>query len=193
MNRDRWGHDGPPPEAYSRVTNAERFQPLHAFAEGLAARLQAAFDVERTEGYGLDAELERPGIARPTIRLTPRNPRAAPVALAFTTFPGVITRSGRWQVDAFPRCGCDACDEHAEDQVDRLGWLIDQVTAGRFREAIDVPLWGAARHRTELWSADGSRQADERRLERAEARRRRSEMHGKAFDWEAWPSVPSMS
>jgi hypothetical protein len=190
MDRDRWGPEGPPPEAYARVTNPERFQPLHTFAEGLAARLEAAFDVERTEGYGMDVDLERPGIARPTIRLTPRNPRAAPVVFAFTAFPGVVTRSGQRQVDAFPSCGCDACDEHAEDEIDRLGWLIDQVTAGRFREAIDVPLWGAARHHTELWSADGSRQASGIRLERAEARRRRSEAHREAFDWEAWPSAP---
>jgi hypothetical protein len=165
MDRDRWGPEGPPPEAYARVTNPERFQPLHTFAEGLAARLEAAFDVERTEGYGMDVDLERPGIARPTIRLTPRNPRAAPVVFAFTAFPGVVTRSGQRQVDAFPSCG-------------------------RFREAIDVPLWGAARHHTELWSADGSRQASGIRLERAEARRRRSEAHREAFDWEAWPSAP---
>jgi hypothetical protein len=49
---DRWGIEGPPPEAYTRVTNPERFQPLHSFTEGLVARLEARFDVERTEGYG---------------------------------------------------------------------------------------------------------------------------------------------
>ena len=29
MRGDRWGIAGPPDEAYSRVTNPERFQPLH--------------------------------------------------------------------------------------------------------------------------------------------------------------------
>lgn len=42
-------------------------------------------------------------------------------------------------MDAFPSCGCDACDEHAEDQIERLAWLVDQVTAGRFRGAIELP------------------------------------------------------
>ena len=190
MSPDRWGIEGPPPEAYSRVTNPERFQPLHSFAEGLVARLEARFDVERTEGYGLDAELERTGTTRPAIRLTPRGPRTAPLVFAFTPFPGVAIRSGRWQVDAFPTCGCDACDEHAEGEMERLAWLVDQVTAGRFREAIELPAVGTAWQRVELWSPDGSRRGSESRLERAEARRRLSETHRPTFDWEAWPEVP---
>ncbi|HWD72950.1 MAG TPA: DUF6226 family protein [Actinomycetota bacterium] len=190
MSRGRWGIEGPPPEAYSRVTDPERFQPLHSFAEGLAARLEAGFDVERTEGYGLDAELERMGTTRPTIRLTPRSPRTAPVVFAFTPFPGVVTRSGRWQVDPFPSCGCDACDEDAEDEIERLAWLVDQVTAGRFREAIELPAVGAAWQRVELWSLDGSRRGSGSRLERAEARRRLSGMDQVPFDWEAWPARP---
>jgi hypothetical protein len=188
MNRDRWGIEGPPPEAYSRVTNPDRFRSLHSFAEGLAVQLEAGFDVERTEGYGLDAELERPGAVRPTIRLTPRGPRTAPVVFAFTAFPGVTTRSGRWKVDAFPTCGCDACDEDADDQMERLAWLVDQVTAGRFREAVVLPRIGAARAHVELWSPEGSRQGSESRLERTEARRRLSAAHQAAFDWEAWPA-----
>jgi hypothetical protein len=188
MSGERWGREGPPPEAYSRVTNPDRFRLLHSFAEGLAVQLEARFDVERTEGYGLDAELERPGTVRPTIRLTPRSPRTASIVFAFTAFPGVTTRSGRWRVDAFPTCGCDACDEDAEDQIKRLAWLVEQVTAGRFREAIELPAVGAARARVELWSPDGSRQRGEGRLERAEARRRLSETHQAAFDWEAWPA-----
>ena len=187
MSRDRWGIEGPAPEAYSRVTNPDRFRPLHSFAEGLAVQLEARFDVERTEGYGLDAELERPGTVRPTIRLTPTGPRTASVVFAFTAFPGVTTRSGRWKVDAFPACGCDACDEHVEDQMERLAWLVDQVIAGRFREAIVLPVVGAAWARVEIWSPDGSRQGSESRLDRTEARRRLSEAHQAAFGWEAWP------
>ncbi|HEY2665640.1 MAG TPA: DUF6226 family protein [Actinomycetota bacterium] len=187
MSRDRWGIEGPPPEAYSRVTNPERFRPLHSFTEGLVAQLEARFDVERTEGYGLDAELERTGTARPTIRLTPRSPRTAPLVFAFSPFPGVVTRSGQWQVDPFPSCGCDACDEDAEDGIERLTWLVDQVTGGRFREALDLPAVGPALQRIELWSLDGSRQGSERRLERADAQRLRSEADQATFDWEAWP------
>jgi hypothetical protein len=43
----RWGPDGPPPEAYSRVTNPERFRPLHDFALTLLAQLHGSFDVDR--------------------------------------------------------------------------------------------------------------------------------------------------
>jgi hypothetical protein len=71
---DRWGIDDPPPEAYSRVTNPERFAPLHRFAERLLDSLETDFDVTRAEGYGLDAELEevaRHNPARPTVRLVP--------------------------------------------------------------------------------------------------------------------------
>lgn len=43
----------------------------------------------------------RPGMttfehARPPVTLTPVNPAAAPVAVAFTAFPSVIARFGRW-------------------------------------------------------------------------------------------------
>ena len=43
MRRDRWGIEGPPDEAYSRVTNPERFQPLHAAATELLDRLEREF------------------------------------------------------------------------------------------------------------------------------------------------------
>jgi len=48
----RWGPDGPPPEAYSRVTDAERFRQLHDIALALIARLASTFDVDGRDGYG---------------------------------------------------------------------------------------------------------------------------------------------
>jgi len=41
---------GPPPAAYSRVTNPGRFAPLHDGALALLARLTAEFEVERRRG-----------------------------------------------------------------------------------------------------------------------------------------------
>ena len=35
----RWGPEGPPPEAYSRVTDAERFRPLHGAMWEIIGRL----------------------------------------------------------------------------------------------------------------------------------------------------------
>lgn len=79
MNVDRWGPDGPPPAAYSRVTDPERFRPLHAMIETLLGELDSSFEVGRTAGYGLDEELEASALALPTVRLTPRDATAAPL------------------------------------------------------------------------------------------------------------------
>ena len=57
MRGDRWGIEGPPEEAYSRVTNPERFQPLHAAATELLDRLEREFGVERLEGHDADDEV----------------------------------------------------------------------------------------------------------------------------------------
>src|SRR2546421_235902 len=43
---DRWGPDGPPPEAYSRVTNPERFAPVVEAADVLVATLLRDYDVD---------------------------------------------------------------------------------------------------------------------------------------------------
>ena len=87
MNGDRWGMDGPPAEAYSRVTDAGRFRPLHDTAVRLLETLEMTFDVWRVEGYGLDEELEEGALARPSIKLTPTDLGAAPLVIAFTAFP----------------------------------------------------------------------------------------------------------
>ena len=38
MNDNHWQRDPPPHEAYSRVTNPERFRPLHARGRALLDR-----------------------------------------------------------------------------------------------------------------------------------------------------------
>ena len=100
--------------AYSRVANPERFRPLRTAMLEVIDRLENDFDLERTEGYGLDEELERGmDLARPDVRLTPKDPDAAPIVVVFSTFPGLRVRFGRWYIEPFPDCGCDACDESA--------------------------------------------------------------------------------
>ena len=137
----RWEGEGPPDEAYSRVTDAERFRPLHSATLEMIDRLEADFDVKRVEGYGLDEDLEsRVGLERASVRLTPADPEAAPVTVAFSDFPGLYVRLGRWHVEPFPGCGCDACDESAETEIEQLTELVDCVTAGGFREAVRRPL-----------------------------------------------------
>jgi hypothetical protein len=133
---NRWGDDGPPPEAYSRVTNPERFRPVIEFTEALLARLERTFQVEREESYGLDSLLEQGKLIRAPVKLSPAKVRAAPVTIAFTDFPGVGALFGRWHRSWFPSCGCDACDETANTAIQGLQSTVEAVTAGRFREAI---------------------------------------------------------
>ena len=127
-SRSRWGDEGPPEEAYGRVTDPERFAPLHDAALEMIGRLEADFDVQRVEGYGLDEELEsKRGLARPSVRLSPADPEAAPITVVFTDFPGLFVRFGRWKEELFPVCGCDACDETAESGIESL---IEKVDLG---------------------------------------------------------------
>lgn len=128
-----------PDEAYSRVTNPERFRPLHDAMLEMLNDLETLFDVERIEGHGLDEELEsrsRDLAARPSIVLDPTDPEAASITVVFTDFPGLHMRLGRWYTDLFPSCGCDACDESAEGEIERATEMIESVTSGGFREAV---------------------------------------------------------
>ena len=147
--------------AYSRVTNPERFRPLHTAVLAVIDRLESDFEVERVEGFSFDEKLTRGlELAREDVRLTPKDPDAAPVLVVFTAFPGLRIRFGRWYIEPFPGCGCDACDESAEGEIERLNDIIDDVTAGRFREAIEIPLFsfsGAGWVHTRFWSPDGRR------------------------------------
>ena len=190
----RWGPEGPPDEAYSRVTNPERFLPLHDAMLEMIARLENDYEVERAEGYGLDEELERRhDLARPSVRLSPRDPESAPIGVTFTTFPGLYLRFGRWYTEPFPDCGCDACDETAEGEIERLKYVIDDVTAGRFREGIRCPLIsfvGSAWQETEFWSPDDGRPSirslkrkpiDVLRAREMSGGRRRLDLH-----WKPW-------
>ena len=183
---NRWGPDGPPPEAYSRVTNSERFRPLHDFALTLLAQLHASFDVDRIEGYGLDSELEVGDLARPSVRLVPRDSKAAPLAVAFTTFPGLKVRAGHWCTPAFPACGCDACDETANDETVRLTEMIDDVVAGRFREGIAIPPMGEGWQEWDMWSP--SRHSSGRLpIDREGARAMLAVTEGSPIEWAPWP------
>src|SRR5262245_14953056 len=183
---NRWGSDGPPPEAYSRVSDPERFRPLHNVALSLLEQLEASFNVERFEGDRLDSELELSGLARPSVRLVPRDSKAAPLTIAFTVFPGLNVRVGRWRMVAFPACGCDACYETANDEATRLTELIDDVTAGRFREAISLSLAGNGWEKSEHWSSR-HRHSSRSHVDRVRARDMLAEGERSSIEWGPWP------
>ena len=187
-SRSRWGDEGPPEEAYGRVTNPERFRYLHDAALEIIAWLETDFDVERVEGYGLDEDLEsKRDLARPSVKLGPTDPEAAPITVVFTDFPGLFMRFGRWTEEPFPDCGCDACDETAESAIESLTEKVDWVTANGFRETVQAPMvpfghgsleveWGTpylGRH----WS----------RINRDLARRMSCGRRRLELDWKPWP------
>ena len=142
-SRSRWGPEGPPDEAYSRLTNPERFLPLHEAALELIERLRADYDVEMTEGYDpIVSGIGEDGLARPSVRLNPSDSACAPITVAFTNFPGLIVKFGKWKEERFPDCGCDACDEDADEEIEYMTEIFESVIAGGFLEAVRVPYFG---------------------------------------------------
>jgi hypothetical protein len=183
-----WGADGPPESAYGRVTSPERFAPLHQTAVELIDRLAAQYLVVREEAEGLAAEFESPtSLTRDVVRLTPREPLAASIAIAFTSLPGLRVRLGNWVVEPFPVCACDACAATAEGEAAKLVALTESVVAGGFREAIRLPYIGPAWLE---WSSThaGSHQSSSHRIARGEARRMLAGRQ-RAYQWQAWPRV----
>ena len=182
------------PEAYSRVTNPERFEVLHSTMLAILDRLEADFDVRREEGHGLDEELERKfDLARPSIRLTPADPEAAPVTVAFPACPGLHLRFGLWWKEPAPSCGCDACDESGEQLAEQLTELIEDVVAGRFWESHNpARRWQEGK----IWGGHGIRGHGDPGGEDSFSRRRkrghrilRGEDSSKTrrVDWKPWP------
>src|SRR5437764_5646269 len=120
----RWGPEGPPPEAYSRVTDPQRFADVVDAADALVERLLAAHDVTREP-----AEVEDTVRA---VRLTPR--AGAPLVVGVSDFPGVRLKMGHWSSAVAPQCGCDACDEDAADAIEHMTQVVDNVVYGRVPE-----------------------------------------------------------
>jgi hypothetical protein len=121
--------DGPPDDGYGRVTNPERFRPVHAAADDLVARLQSQYQVERRDA----GEAAHEGVVR-QVELVP--PVGAPLAIRWDRFPGLAVHYGRWHDESYPRCGCDACHEQPDELIEDLQRKIAAVVAGRFAEAV---------------------------------------------------------
>lgn len=191
MTADPWDPTEPPREAYSRVTDPGRFRPLHQIALDLFERLGAAYAVARTTDFQLLPGMTPFEHARPPIRLTPALRAAAPVAVAFTTFPSVLVRCGRGLGDSFPSCGCDACRETADGEGERVEAMLADVVAGRFRERITRPLFGDATLAWELGDRDAPAgwRGGASRIARAHARALRGG-GPRTLQWQPWPARP---
>ena len=176
----RWGDEEPPAEAYSRVSEPERFLPLLAAADDVVADLLRRFDIEVSdEPVAGPRELSAQ-------RLHPTTGDGADLVVVRTDFPGVYLRAGRWTHASFPACGCDACDEQVDDAIERLEDFVGDVSSGRFGEELTD---GPGRRELHTWRARSSETAY---LTPAEAR-----AHGVPgrHDWAPWPQrrTPSSS
>ena len=188
FNRD-WSDEGPPEEAYSRVTEPERFAPLHDWALESVAQLERDYQVNRVEGTVFDPELERFSLSRPTIKLTPVPDSGAPIIIAFTDFPSLVVRMGRWFTDYFPSCGCDACDEMPEGAFEEFTELVRCVVSSGFQESLYLTPQGDGWCTREFRSAEYQRSGGSL-VSRDEAR---AVLNGKeeiVLEWTPWQPKP---
>ncbi|HJR87249.1 MAG TPA: DUF6226 family protein [Acidimicrobiia bacterium] len=118
--------DQPDDAAHGPVTDPERYLPVVEAARTLVDHLKQTYNVESTTG---DQVLDLPESGRShgeVVRLEPTE--GAPLTFMFTDFPGVIARAGASCVQAFPSCGCDACDESPSAATKRLRELVEAAT-----------------------------------------------------------------
>ena len=190
MGRFNWGSEGPPKDAYSRVTEPERFRPLHDWALEAVARLQTSYEVTLDEGIGMDTELERSPLSRPTIKVTPLQDSCAPITIAFTDFPGLRVRFGRWATEPFPDCSCDACDEMADEEFEMFTELLSDVVAGRFRESLYLEGGGEGWCSEELGSDTDHRRSGNTRVPRDRALQLLDGEETIVLEWLPWQPKP---
>jgi hypothetical protein len=174
----------PLPDEFSGVTRAGRFHVLHQAADTLLDELQEQYAVDRRETKEPASRQPDAPVVR-VVRLMPRSPAASQLSVAFTDFPGVVLRLGRWYEDAFPSCGCDACDESPDDLVEDLHIRVAAHVEGGLWERIRRGL-------TTSWIetrliAPGFRTSRQSPVSAYEARAARREGFAAAVQWGPWP------
>lgn len=190
------GGDNDAVSRYNEVTDPGRFQVLHTAAEGLLARVSAAFDVQLLEGV-TDERLTRPSASSGrTVRVVPADPAAAPVTIHFSDFPGIRTRYGAWVTQSWPVCGCDVCGDDPAAVAESLVSEVDRVAAGGLEERLRrwprPRLAWCLRERTRDTNRFARRPRTIRsswgRLSRDELRELQRHGDPGRRDWQPWPS-----
>ena len=119
-------------DGYAHATGTDRFALLHETADNLLDELTERYLVERRESkepLGLDDALVR------TVRLIPRVPTAAPLAIHFTD-PGLILRLGRWWEESLPACACNTCGEDPRELAQKLHTHVAALIEGGLWERV---------------------------------------------------------
>ena len=166
----------PPDEAYGRVTNPERYQAVVDATKEMIASLVENFEVSLETGT---AAADFPHWHKPEAHITRLTPATGmSIAVMYTDFPGVVLAVGElhsWGLnDAFPSCGCDACDDKPEEMIDEIRELLDAAVGGSYREGLT---------KKKLWRAWGGR-GNWRGLRHGEWKQ-----YGepRELSWEPWP------
>lgn len=155
---------------------------LHDAAEALLDELAERYTVERRETkelFGPDEALVR------TVRLIPRTPAAAPLAIAFTGLPGLRVRLGRWWTQTLPECACADCAEDAEHLVDDLRTQVKALIEGGLWERVRRGVSGSW-FETRL-IGEGIKVTHEGLLSSRAARNARRGGFAAAVQWAPWP------
>jgi hypothetical protein len=186
----RWGDEGPATDSYSVISHPERFAGLRLVAHALIGYLAATYEVDIDDDPACAADLLRQieGVQQ-SVRVKPRNPEAAPMTFVFLEAPGVIVHAGVLHDFAFPACGCDACDETASSQADRLELLVLAVAAGGYSESYPVGRrrWVAYSLAAADGSARESGQGDPGSVPRDRLRSARGQLGHVPAGWLPWP------
>jgi hypothetical protein len=178
------GDTGPRPDSFSsRVSDPGRFLVLHEAAEDLLDELTARYVVDRRESKEPVGPAPGAEVAR-TVRLMPRSPAAGPLAIAFTDFPGVVLRLGRWFLEPLPDCGCDDCAEEPADLVDDLRARAAAHVEGGLWERVRRGVSGSWLETRLI--APGLRTTRQTPIDPADARDARREGFAAAVQWAPW-------
>jgi len=178
------GDTGSRPDSFSaRVSDPGRFQVLPETAEEILDQLAERYVVDRRESKEPTGPAPGAEVVR-TVRLMPRSPAAGPLSIAFTDFPGIVLRLGRWFIEPSPDCGCDDCAEDPGELVMSLraqvlahveGGLWERVRRGVTGSWLETRLIGTG--------VSATRQAP---IDPAEARAARREGFAAAVQWDPW-------
>jgi hypothetical protein len=168
--------------AHPHATDTARFAVLHDAADRLLDELTERYLVERRE---TKEELGPAEALVRMVRLIPRTPAAGPLAVAFTEFPGLTVRLGRWWAEALPGCGCDACDEDPAGLAELLRSQTTALVEGGLWERVRRGV-GGSWFETRLIGVDFSGRR-EGQLTARDAREARRSGFAAAVQWAPWP------
>ncbi|MEV6346977.1 DUF6226 family protein [Actinoplanes sp. NPDC051851] len=167
-------------DGHPHATDPDRFLRLHEAAETLLDDLNERYQVERREAkepLGLDEALAR------TVRLIPRTPTAAPLAIQFTD-TGLLLHCGRWWAEALPTCACDDCDEDPARLGEMLRAHASALVEGGLWERVRRGMSGSF-YETRLIGV-GVKSDQEGPLSAAGARDARRGGFAAAVQWSPW-------